>query len=405
MKTKSLLFVIIILLSFSCSENSDEPKAGKMSFSLKSNDRGSNGERVEGLDNATKVFVSVETTNGTVVKDLAELTLLHVGDDFVSQNIELLPGSYKLTKFIVTDDSNTALYVTPIENSDLASLVSDPLPVDFSIADKETTTLALEVVSTDEEEPTTPDSFGYSQLNLTAKKFAALKLPNIQGIQKISYMFTKGTEEMVKGDVTPTSPIINLNNAELPGSGEWQGRIYIYWEQGPGDCYQRVDRFKGGFTFNDKVIALQSFQDSRWDHLLLSEGTYNNVPYKLLRSADPRNTYHVEFQGLNIYHIGFVDRSFVDTYGELLCESEFLEWGPAVNGIMEVTFPVAGVCPATESDYGIDSFIYFGSLGSNNYFALFFIWSVNDGVISYCEPDNGRVKTASVRRTKSTDIE
>jgi hypothetical protein len=111
------------------------------------------------LDNATYVLISVKDANGEMVYELEILPLFKFGDNFITRPISLLVGNYELTQFLVTDDKYNVLYVAPIEGSDNAYLVENPLPISFNIAMDNVTKVLPEVVSID---GYLPEDFGYT---------------------------------------------------------------------------------------------------------------------------------------------------------------------------------------------------------------------------------------------------
>src|SRR5690606_18141296 len=69
------------------------------------------------------------------------------GESYISQEVELSYGDYRLTKFLVLDDEDSVDYATPLEGTDLAQYVDDPLPVNFHISQAEGTQVSLQVLS------------------------------------------------------------------------------------------------------------------------------------------------------------------------------------------------------------------------------------------------------------------
>lgn len=88
------------------------------------------------------------------------LDLISFGDEYLTAGtIELLTGSYALAKFIVLDAEGNAIYASPLQGSDKANLVSNPLPLAFEVTADATTTVVPEVLAVGEEE--SPSAFGY----------------------------------------------------------------------------------------------------------------------------------------------------------------------------------------------------------------------------------------------------
>ncbi len=146
--TKYLLTVFIIALAVtSCTESPDEvgPK-GKMSFSF-SFGKASNGRIAQ---DASAVLVTLQNESGNVVLHRQEVELYSFAGEYLSAPIALPPGNYKVTEFFVIDANDAVLYATPVQGSPLAYLVNNPLPVDFSVIQDQTSKVVLEVLEVGE---------------------------------------------------------------------------------------------------------------------------------------------------------------------------------------------------------------------------------------------------------------
>jgi hypothetical protein len=87
-----------------------------------------------------------------------QLTISNFEGTYYTDSITLPVGDYFLTHFVVKDENNNVLYVTPIEGSKRAHLVNNPLPIAI-ICEKDTVnTVAIEVVRP---EGGTLEDFGY----------------------------------------------------------------------------------------------------------------------------------------------------------------------------------------------------------------------------------------------------
>lgn len=162
-----LLLILLVCLFSSCNEESGEPpQPGKFSVGLSETRTGAPeaGRTTEDLENLTKVLVTIETSGGELIHDLTELTLVKLGTGFISEELPLMPGSYRVTRFLVADADNNVLYATPVEGSPLAELVEHPLPIDFTIASGQESNLVMEVVSVAEADQ--PSDYGYTAFSL-----------------------------------------------------------------------------------------------------------------------------------------------------------------------------------------------------------------------------------------------
>ncbi len=162
-------FIVLAVMVQSCNNRDKEqptPAEGRVEFTfevIENADGGRKGSagRTE-ADIPSKVVISIEDDLGNPVYTLEELTLFEFNGSYVTEPLILQVGNYKLTEYLVLDDEEATIYATPQEGSDLDYLVNDPLPIDLVVAANASTSLAPQVISTEE---LTPADFGYTDSN------------------------------------------------------------------------------------------------------------------------------------------------------------------------------------------------------------------------------------------------
>lgn len=160
MKSIYLSFAIFAFTLLSCNKEENEKKSlGTVEFSfsaasLKSSLKSTSAETV-----ATAVVITVEDLNGKKLYNNEKVDLYSMNGYYISKPVSLVPGGYKLTKFMVVDASNKVLYLTPMENSPKAYLVKDPLPIGFAVSKDNVTKVVPEVISSKNSKP---EDFGYA---------------------------------------------------------------------------------------------------------------------------------------------------------------------------------------------------------------------------------------------------
>lgn len=157
---KMILCTVLVGAS-GCDEK--EEQIGRFAFNLdvhRSPDSRVNGD---GLELATHARITITDSNGAMVRELISIPLIKFGSSVVTEEISLPVGDYYLTQFVITDINNNALFATPIEGSELAHLVSDPLPIHFAISHSAVNHIAVEVVSTGDQ---LPEDFGYASFEI-----------------------------------------------------------------------------------------------------------------------------------------------------------------------------------------------------------------------------------------------
>jgi len=152
---------------------------------------------VSGVQQTNKqlyAIVSVVNNSGESVITNKKLTIDEIQGKYKTDKLSLPKGLYKLSKFIIVQASDTALYAAPMTNSEKASQSNSRLPGDFSISKfgiNDALVSVLKINQTDKAE-----SFGYtnadfgfiSWTNLNVKlkiKVGEVVYDSLPGILKI----------------------------------------------------------------------------------------------------------------------------------------------------------------------------------------------------------------------------
>jgi hypothetical protein len=126
-----LLLFILLTFVLSCkNEESPFPSKGKVTFSFFHTARG-NGRIKETAP--AFVLLNIKDSNGEVQENIKLVLLYDLGQDYVSEHLELQTGNYQVIQFAILDEFNKIMHATPREGSALARHVNDPLPIDFSV--------------------------------------------------------------------------------------------------------------------------------------------------------------------------------------------------------------------------------------------------------------------------------
>ena len=157
----SLVLISLIIFN-SCEKiNREVPGTGRAEFSVVL-------PRASVIKSATlpdstafsfQILISVEDLAGNAVLTDKLVPLYTFGTEYVSDNVEIKTGEYKLIKFMVINTLGDVVYATPMTGSPLACLCISPLPVNFNILPNQVTKIIPEVISVGDQ---TPDQFGYA---------------------------------------------------------------------------------------------------------------------------------------------------------------------------------------------------------------------------------------------------
>ena len=167
MKTiKYLSFGIFLSLSFSlisCEKTNTDQK-GKLEFAMEINQGTLKGGSAEIKDTGDvyrswHILLSVKNETGEYVMEDEIIPLMVFGDGYITGKIEMTPGKFQLTKFLVVGPEGNIVYAAPREGSSKAFLVDRPLSLSFRIRPGETTRVIPQVLPTSN---SYPGDFGYA---------------------------------------------------------------------------------------------------------------------------------------------------------------------------------------------------------------------------------------------------
>jgi hypothetical protein len=169
MKITNYLWLGIIALSLFVASCEKEPgsKKGKVEFNASIENE---LKSLKSTDSATVInyaLVEVQNAAGEVVLSNEKISLTQFGESYLSEPIALTTGSYKLTKFLLVNDQNVVVYAAPLEGSDKAYLVQNPLPIEFVVNEDIVTKISPEVIDAIGQ---TPQDFGYTTFSFNLVK-------------------------------------------------------------------------------------------------------------------------------------------------------------------------------------------------------------------------------------------
>ncbi len=165
---KRMIFLLIPIMAFginACEKNQDQTRVkGQLEFVMEA---GMDGLKSAPSDTTSPssyhLLLTVTDAQGVQVFEDKLLEVYRFGEGFVSEKLQIERGSYKLTKFMLTDPSGAVIYAAPIKGSPKSFLVNDPLPLPFSITAGKTTQIRPEVLKVIDG---SPSDWGYASFGL-----------------------------------------------------------------------------------------------------------------------------------------------------------------------------------------------------------------------------------------------
>lgn len=160
MKKLYCAFIAIYCL-LSCKENSSDV-TGELLVEF-SQVEDSNGRVMEFLQ-PRAFIISIAKANGEVIHDFEKYELIRINDQLISRPLELEIGRYVINDFMILDENDSVIYLTPHSVSDLGGLVNTPLPHGFTISANHTEKVLMEVLSSNLADAS---AFGYAEFSFS----------------------------------------------------------------------------------------------------------------------------------------------------------------------------------------------------------------------------------------------
>jgi hypothetical protein len=162
---KSILAVSCIsflLLISGCSVEEPETRLKqKVVFTFRLPEGDERARLMQDLPSGSNILISLNDASGKVSLTHHPLTVIKVGDSYVSEPLALVLGRYTINDFFVV--SSNVLYATPKKRSPLSRLISNPIPYSFTVAKGKVANIPMEVFSTLNQ---TPPAFGYDSFGV-----------------------------------------------------------------------------------------------------------------------------------------------------------------------------------------------------------------------------------------------
>ncbi len=172
-KVLLIILPLVTLFFFSCKKENIEyqKENGTITFNysaVKNNFKNAIGSNQKS-NSATPAAIIVNIVNelGVTVSNMQEIPLYNMNGNYISKPISLEIGNYVLTDFLVIDKDGNVLYLTPKTGSSMAYLVTNPLPINFSVTKDKVTNVVMEVL---ENTGGTPEDYGYTTFTFNIVK-------------------------------------------------------------------------------------------------------------------------------------------------------------------------------------------------------------------------------------------
>jgi hypothetical protein len=243
---KTLIFFALILIMFlpGCRHDEDFARE-KIQFTFNAISTDASGGRIaSAFPEGSSLLFSLEKSNGETVFTRHPVTLLNFGESVITEPLELLPGTYRITDFMLFDKSETVLYATPRRDSPLGNTVAHALPYGFTVSRNKVSNIEMEVVNARQH---TPEDFGYVSFSITTVNAFSL---SVFAYENGKASLTDADAYIILGPDTVSRYKLGAKINLLP------------FKEDPAKAYDLVviksgyARFTKHFTFNDLQAEL-----------------------------------------------------------------------------------------------------------------------------------------------------
>jgi hypothetical protein len=164
---KTMLMAMIVIAMNGCAEETaltNEP----LHFNFRVNTPAN--QPVESLDSETALIISMETPDGTPLYTLEKIAFTKDENGFTTSGMDLQPGDYVLTEFMLVNNNGDILYTIPYGDSPLNHSVKNPLGIGVQVAANRSGTIDAEALDV---RNYTPADFGLTSFT-TSNSFQVL---------------------------------------------------------------------------------------------------------------------------------------------------------------------------------------------------------------------------------------
>jgi hypothetical protein len=144
----SMFMVIIAIAVSSCAEDAAQDEPLRFLFKINPIDNATTD-----LPPQTSLMISLETPSGEPVYTLEKISYSREGSSYSSSGLDLQPGQYVLTEFVLVDQSGDITHTIPDVNSRLKSSVSNPLGINITLDANNAKEIATEVLHVSKHSP------------------------------------------------------------------------------------------------------------------------------------------------------------------------------------------------------------------------------------------------------------
>ncbi|MEO9484681.1 MAG: hypothetical protein ABJG47_14580 [Ekhidna sp.] len=170
---KNIARALILLLFMGC--NKEDSRVQITNSDVQFTFNVSDGVVGRTLSNSTEpkeVIITIKDENGLITHYREHIELLDFNGALLSSPLTLPVGNFTLEEFFILNEEKEILYVSPLEGSEKASLVKEPLAISFDVSEDKITTVSPEVIHA----AGSPESYGFAQFEFKVVRVEVLTI-------------------------------------------------------------------------------------------------------------------------------------------------------------------------------------------------------------------------------------
>ncbi|MCK4813268.1 MAG: serpin family protein [Candidatus Marinimicrobia bacterium] len=279
-KTYIFLFALLFLSACSWFDGNQITQQGIAQFGVSNTTL----QKVTSAPTPDHVRVSYMNAASELISDELELSLFNT--TYLSEPMLLNVGDYSLEEFVVLDEQDSVIYLSPKSGSDKAELVSNPLPLLFTVYTDSTTRVIPEVVKVDHND--TPADFGYTEFGfeIVGDKEGFARCMNQFGLDLFKYLADNPMDSAENNFISPTSIAYAL------------GMFYNGTGNQTADMLKDIMHYNG-YTDSEINVLYKQFKEYLYDQgndieISLAQAIWYQPGYELLSSYLATCRYYFE---------------------------------------------------------------------------------------------------------------
>ena len=181
--TKHFTAVWLLSTLFLCVQSCDDQSVGleksKVQFTLSPGTASHGRAKDIQLPEDARLRISIESSAGTPIFSNHEIQVLKAGNGYMTDPLELMPGSYAITDFVIANDSEV-LNAAPKSESPFSSFVRHSLPYNILVTENSVANVRMQVIDARGEKP---EAFGYASFKRNAGNMLSFIVSRTKGGQ------------------------------------------------------------------------------------------------------------------------------------------------------------------------------------------------------------------------------